>query len=163
MVVVIFSNCLLLSPHIHWFSLHWGSNYSNRLWPSAVCRPRKSTLTGLRGVSTAVYHYRWLSSRPPQPDESAPIQSAIWVVFSVPHTLMTRPGQDLSFVRMFFLILGNLQQKEDWGWCMALRERGNVLWSLQVEMGLKWSTRQWFVILLIRFGGDPLPLCMENR
>lgn len=73
---------------------------------------------------TAVYHYRWLPSRPPQPDESAPIQSAIWAVFSVPQTLVTRPGQDLSFVRMFFLILGDLQWKGNWGWCMAMHERG---------------------------------------
>lgn len=163
MAVVISPNCLLPRPHIHWFPFHWGSNYSIWLWPSAVCQPGKSTLTGLQGVPTAVYHYKWLPSRPLQPDESAPIQSTIWAVFSVPYTLMTRPGQDLSFVRMFFLILGDLQQKGDWDWCMALRERGNVLWSLQAEMGLKWSTRRWCVIFLIRFGGDPLPLCTEKE
>lgn len=72
------------------------------------------------------------------------------------------PGQDLSFVRMFHLILGNLEQKGGRGWWMTLHERGNVLWSLQAEMRFKWSARQWFVILLIRFGGDPLRLCTEK-
>lgn len=45
---------------------------------------------------------------------------------------------------------------------MAVCNGGNTLWCLRVEMGFKLPTRQWFVMSLIRFGEDPLHLCMEK-
>jgi len=93
-------------------------------------------------------------------DESAPLQSLIWTVLTMLHIPLTPTSQDPCSISAFFphVILEDLQQQGEAGLIDVLHSGSNVLWSFQAtEMRFKWSSTWGFVILLIKFAGDPLP------
>lgn len=149
-------NCLLISPHIHRFPFHWRSNYSNRLWPSAVCQPGKSTPSysrlSLQMASIEATMAWWICTH------SKRHFSGLFSASNSCDPARSRP----QFCQGILPHLGRPAVEGRLGLMYANAWKGNALWSLQAEMDFKWSTRQWFVILLIRFGGDTLPLCTEK-
>lgn len=152
----------LTSLHIHWFPFHWGSNYSNGLWPSAVWQPGQSTLRGLWGTHIVVCHYWRFPSRPP----ACPVPSPAWWVFTHSKSHLNALGHashSLEPIRSRPLFCHH-DRSSDLGRPAVDRRRevmrrgSNVLLSLQATMmRFKWSSTQRFLISLIKFTGNPLP------